>query len=358
MTQLTLNTQEHPQLAALLPELRLGTCIGVAGTVVDREKSGGSVNKQLATGAIEVIVSHTEIYGATKDLPFPIKDEIDASDLTRLKYRYLDLRRNPIARNIQLRSKVTHAIRDYMHNQEFLEIETPILMKSTPEGARDYLVPSREEPGHFYALPQSPQLYKQLLMIAGMDKYYQIARCFRDEDLRADRQPEFTQIDLEMSFVRDKDVHNVVEGMFVHIFREAMNIELTTPFPRMTYKEAMERFGEDKPDLRYGLELIDMTSVFAESGFGAFSGKCVKGIRVPNEAGRSKSWIKKLEKFIKQRGAGGLAWFKKLDSSWEASIKYFLGDGSAELEAIEQITEAQNNDLLFVVAHEKASSVN
>ena len=243
----------------------------VEGIVVSRGEK--NINKNIPTGEIEIDVTDFEILSAASLTPFLISDEATANDALRLKYRYLDLRRPSLQSNLIMRHKICHATRNYLDENGFLEVETPILGKSTPEGARDYLVPSRVHPGSFYALPQSPQIFKQLLMVAGMDRYYQIAKCFRDEDLRSNRQPEFTQIDIEMSFVNDENtVMDMTEGLIKHIFKECKGIEYTEPFKRMPYKEAMDRFGSDKPDTRFGLELVDLTDIVKDCGFGVFSG--------------------------------------------------------------------------------------
>ncbi|MDP2690110.1 MAG: aspartate--tRNA ligase, partial [Deltaproteobacteria bacterium] len=249
-------------------DLRSEFVIAARGIV--RRRPDGTENPNLKTGAVEVAVKELRVLNDSAPLPFTIEGETDVSEITRLKYRYLDLRRAPLQRKLMLRHRVAMATRNYLSENGFLEIETPVLTKSTPEGARDYLVPSRLNPGHFYALPQSPQLFKQILMISGFDRYFQIVRCFRDEDLRADRQPEFTQIDAEMSFVDSEDVINVMEGLIARIFMEA-GVELAPPFPRMTYKEAVGRFGLDNPDTRFGLELTDITALLSGSGFKVFS---------------------------------------------------------------------------------------
>src|SRR3954463_9586540 len=244
------------ELLASAKELRSEYVVRIEGEV--RERAESTKNPKMATGEVELVATSIELLSRAETPPFPIDDEVDAAEDLRLKYRYLDLRRPALTRNMILRDRVAHGVRDYMHRQGFLEIETPILTKSTPEGARDYLVPSRVSKGSFYALPQSPQIFKQLLMVSGLDRYYQIARCFRDEDLRRDRQPEFTQIDVEASFIDEEFIYRTMEGLFAEIFPIA-NIQVTTPFPRMTWQEAMDRFGIDRPDTRFGMELIDVT---------------------------------------------------------------------------------------------------
>jgi aspartyl-tRNA synthetase len=357
VTQIAIDPQGD--LEELTSPIRAGHCIGVQGTVFLRTAHGGSANKNLPTGEIEIRTETLEIYNGSEPLPFQLGETTDASEVVRLQQRYLDLRRPPLYRNLALRSRVFHHLRNHLAGEDFLEVETPILMKSTPEGARDYLVPSRVSPGSFYALPQSPQIYKQLLMVGGIEKYYQIARCFRDEDLRADRQPEFTQLDLEMSFVNRDDVQSLLENALKSLFQEVHGVELGE-FPSLTYDEAMERYGEDKPDLRYGLELVNLNGVFANTSFNAFkgvleSGGVIKGIRVPGEAGRSKSWIKGLEKKLRKRGAKGLAWFKR-NEEWDSPIAKFLSED--ELAAVERTLSLTQGDLALVVADGSTNVVN
>lgn len=361
VTQVTINSQKNPDAYATGTSIRLGTCIGVKGQVVSREDSGGSTNRNLPTGQIEVIISAVEVFSKTEPMPFTLEEEVDASELTRLKYRYLDIRRGPILRNLRLRSHLAHAARNYFHGQGFLEVETPILMKSTPEGARDYLVPSRLESGHFYALPQSPQLYKQLLMMGGIDKYYQIARCFRDEDLRADRQPEFTQIDFELSFIHREDIYKLVEGLFASMFKNVMETELVTPFLRMNYQDAIETYGEDRPDIRFGMQFVDIGSIFIQSELKIFqeivaNGGRIKAISLPGEATQSKSWIKNLEKHAKQHwGVKGLAWFKYTNNTWDGPlVKSMSEHEKAQLGSLMKI---QDGDLIFAIADQDVTQV-
>ncbi|GAG74906.1 unnamed protein product, partial [marine sediment metagenome] len=259
VVQIAFNPKVDEESHLQARSLREGWVIAVEGKV--RIRPPESVNLELETGEIEVIVESLEILNISESLPFPIQDEIEASEETRLKYRYLDLRRSVMQRNLRLRYEVTKQVRSFLDKKGFMEIETPFLTRSTPEGARDYLVPSRVNPGEFYALPQSPQLFKQLLMVAGFDRYFQIVRCFRDEDLRADRQPEHTQIDIEASFIEENDIYNLVEPMLAHVFKKTLEISLKTPFPRLGYEEAMDRFGIDKPDTRFGLELKNISSL-------------------------------------------------------------------------------------------------
>ncbi|MCL5046847.1 MAG: aspartate--tRNA ligase, partial [Actinobacteria bacterium] len=291
-------------------ECRTEYVVALHGIVQIRPK--GTENPNLSTGAIEVYASELRILNAAKTPPFYIADDVDVDEMVRLKYRYLDLRRPSMQKNLILRHRIVKHVRDFFDSKGFLEIETPMLTKSTPEGARDYLVPSRVNPGRFYALPQSPQLFKQLLMVSGMERYVQIVRCFRDEDLRADRQPEFTQIDVEMSFIEREDVLNLMEEMIAGLFKDVMGIEVKRPFPRLTYAEAMGRYGSDKPDLRFGLEFVDISENAAESAFKVFSsavvgGGQVKGINARGCAGFSRKEIDELAATAASWGARGLA---------------------------------------------------
>ena len=282
--------------------------LAVEGTV--RPRLEGMANPKLATGEIEVICDWIEILNASEPPPFMIEDGIEAGEMVRLRHRYLDLRRPEMNRNFQLRHKVYQVTRNYLDGNRFMELETPVLTRSTPEGARDYLVPSRVNPGKFYALPQSPQLFKQLLMVSGFDRYFQIVRCFRDEDLRADRQPEFTQIDIEMSFVIEEDIFNLAEGLMAALFKEVLGQELALPLPRLTYAEAMDRYGLDKPDTRFGLELKDITDIVAGSGFKVFAqaaqtGGLVKALNLKDGANLSRKEIDDLTKYVSTYGAKG-----------------------------------------------------
>jgi aspartyl-tRNA synthetase len=360
-TQVTLDPALLSDLPNLHASLRLGSCIGVGGRVLSRENRGGKVNPKIETGEIEILASCVDIYASSETLPFSLEEETDASEALRMRYRYLDIRRGPLQRNLALRSHIALEVRNYFHQAGFTEIETPILTKSTPEGARDYLVPSRVNPTQFYALPQSPQLYKQLLMISGLERYYQIARCFRDEDLRADRQPEFTQIDFEMSFFEPQELYRLIEGLFVRIFELVLHRPLQAPFPRLTYRDAMMRFGEDKPDLRYGLEHINLTSLFKETSFRAFqetlqAGGLIKGILLSQEAQRSRSWLNAQEQIVKERGAKGLAHFKFTeDGTIQSPLAKFLSP--TELQSLQETTQAKAGDLLLLVADPQASIV-
>ena len=327
---------------------------------VVRERS--SKNTEIPTGEIEVDVTDLRVLGKSETPPFEIVENCQTSELTRLKYRYLDLRRPDLQRNIIMRHKICKITRDYFDENGFIEIETPILIRSTPEGARDFLVPSRIHNGSFYALPQSPQLYKQLSMVAGFDRYMQIARCFRDEDLRADRQPEFTQIDLEMSFVDMEDVLNIGEGYMKRVFKEALGVDIQLPLPRITYKEAMERFGSDKPDTRYGMELYDLSDIVKDCGFGVFSntvkdGGSVRGITAKNAfKSLSRKEIDKLTDSVKGNGAKGLAWARIAeDGTVSSSFAKFITED--ELRAILDKAGAEAGDVVLIIGDVKNSIV-
>ncbi len=345
-----------PEVFARAERLRSEYVIMVEGEVVRRMP--GMENPALATGEIEVVATALEILNEAATPPFPIDRPVDVEENLRLRYRYLDLRRPDLQRNLALRHRVTQAIRSYLDKQGFYEIETPMLTRSTPEGARDYLVPSRVNPGTFYALPQSPQLFKQLLMVSGFERYFQIARCFRDEDLRADRQPEFTQLDVEMSFVDENDVLSLIEGLIAHVFREALGVELAPPFRRITYQEAVDRYGSDKPDLRYDLPLVDVSSQVAGSGFRVFSdavakGGVVKGINAgPGKGGWSRREIDQLGEFAQQHGAKGLAWILYGQAEPRSPIAKFLSE--EELKAVGEAMGASTGDLLLFVADTRA----
>ncbi len=326
--------------------------IKVHGVV--RLRSEETINPNLATGEVEVVAKELEVLNSAKTPPFYIQDGIDVDENLRLKYRYLDLRRPEMQRNLMLRHKVTKLMRDYMDNHDFCEIETPMLTKSTPEGARDYLVPSRVNPGKFYALPQSPQIFKQLLMVAGMERYFQIVRCFRDEDLRADRQPEFTQLDIEMSFVDADDIMDMTEGLIRHVFKGALGVDLPEKFQRMTWDEAMDKYGSDKPDLRFGMELINMTEAVKGSEFKVFNdiidkGGIVKAINVKGDAGIPRRELDGLVNFVAIYGAKGLAWMQiQTDGSVKSPIAKFFSE--EYLANILKTAEAEPGDLLLFVA--------
>ncbi len=333
-------------------DIRNEYVIKVVGNV--RLRDDATINENIATGTIEVLAHEIEVLNAAKTPPFYIKDGIDTDENLRLKYRYLDLRRPEMQRNLILRHKVAKLMRDYLDDNHFLEIETPMLCKSTPEGARDYLVPSRVNPGKFYALPQSPQIFKQLLMVAGMERYFQIARCFRDEDLRADRQPEFTQLDMEMSFMSVDEILELMEGLIYHIFKGALGKEIKIPFQRLTWDDAMDRYGSDKPDLRFGMELKNMVEAVKGSDFKVFNsiiedGGIVKAINVKGYAGIPRRELDGLVNFVAIYGAKGLAWMQiQEDGSVKSPIAKFFDQ--AHLDAILAAGEAQPGDLLLFVA--------
>ena len=326
----------------------------ILGKVIERE----SKNKNLPTGDIEVEVSDAFILSKAKQTPLIIADQTDALEDLRMKYRYLDLRRPIMQQNLILRNKICKATRNYFDSLDFLEIETPIFAKSTPEGARDYVVPSRVHPGKFYALPQSPQIFKQLLMISGLEKYYQIAKCFRDEDLRADRQMEFTQIDMEMSFVDEEDVYEVMEGLMKAIFKDVMNIDIKTPFPRLGFDESMERYGCDKPDTRFGLELKNLTAYAKEFNFSIFdsavdAGGVVKGINVKGAASKySRKDIDAWTEYVKKFKAKGLAWFKYDGANFSGGISKFINDDVKD--KVIKTFDLEQDDLVLIVADKKS----
>ncbi len=327
ITQIVFNPEIDKKTHELASELRTEFCMAIQGTV--KARPTGMSNLKHESGEIEVYVSDFEILNRSKTPPFLISDDIDVNEDTRLKYRYLDLRRPVLQKNLILRSKVAHAVRNYFVENKFLELETPFLTKSTPEGARDYLVPSRVHHGNFYALPQSPQLFKQLLMVSGFDRYFQIVRCFRDEDLRADRQPEFTQIDVEMSFVDRDDVMKMTEGMIAQVWKEVLGIELKQPFQILTYDDCMERYGVDAPDVRYALELKTVSEIFKTTEFKVFntvvnSGGTIQALKVPGKADFSRSEIDEMTSFVGIYGARGLAYIKIQENEWQSPIAKFL----------------------------------
>lgn len=332
-------------VVATAKELRSEFVVRVEGEVVERAES--QKNPKLPTGDVEIVATRIEILNRAETTPFTIEEETEATEELRLKYRYLDLRRPSLTYNLMLRHRVTFAVRDYMNRNGFLEIETPILTRSTPEGARDYLVPSRIHKGHFYALPQSPQIFKQLCMVAGLERYFQIARCFRDEDLRRDRQPEFTQIDIEASFIDEEFIFSLIEGLFAEIFPIA-GVPVTTPFPRMAWQEAMNRYGIDRPDTRFALELIDITGAARRIEFAPFrEAQTVRAIVVPGGASFSRKRIDDLTMEAKKLGASGLVWIK-FDAQRGSSIKKSLGDSS--FDAIRNALRANENDLALILA--------
>jgi aspartyl-tRNA synthetase len=332
-------------------QIRSEDVIAVRGTLAKR--SAETINADLATGEVELVCHELRLLNASAVPPFIIEDETDANENTRLKYRYLDLRRPQSLSPLLLRYRMTKLIRDYLDGLGFIDVETPVLTKSTPEGARDYLVPSRIYHGKFYALPQSPQLFKQILMVGGLDRYFQIVRCFRDEDLRADRQPEFTQLDMEMSFVQREDVMQVVEGMISLLFKELKGIELKRPFTSLTYEEAMSRFGSDKPDMRFGLELRDFTNALRQCQARVFAaaiqnGGVVKGIRIPKGGELSRKDLDDMTPYVATFGAKGIAWTKITAEGWQSPIAKFLS--ATEQKAIEQIAGAEMGDVVLFSA--------
>ncbi len=358
LVQVVFNPDVHAASHAEAGRIRSEVVLAIHGRV--RRRPEGMANPDLKSGEIEVLADDLEILNESKTPPFMLDGQAEISENVRLKYRYLDLRRPELQRNLILRSRVAAATRDYFHREGFIEIETPFLTKSTPEGARDYLVPSRVNPGLFYALPQSPQLFKQLLMISGFDRYYQIVRCFRDEDLRADRQPEFTQIDMELSFVGEEDVMAVAEGLMAALFKDVLDKSLVTPFPRLSYDEAMGRYGLDKPDVRFGLELKDVSDIVAGSGFKVFADSIKKGgmVKALNAKGCmdfSRKEIEDLTALAAVYQARGLAWIKVREDGWQSPIvKFFTED---EKNSLAQRLDMQVGDLVFFVA-DKTKIVN
>jgi len=343
----TLSPNTHKQAK----ELRSEDVVAVRGRVEARP--GGTVNAQLSTGEIELIADELEILNASKTPPFPIEDNVLISENLRLKYRYLDLRRPRMQANLKRRHHLLRVVRNFLDEHGFIEVETPHLTRSTPEGARDYLVPSRVNPGQFYALPQSPQLFKQILMVAGFERYYQIARCFRDEDLRADRQPEFTQIDLELSFMDQEEIRSLMEGLMTEVFWTIKGIRLQTPFPRLSYSESMDRYGTDKPDLRFGLEVHDVSSMVAGSSFQVFQETLnrkgvVKSMVLEGQATLSRKELDELTENAKSLGAKGLAWVKISPEGFESPVVKFLGEPL--LRNLSNALSAKSGDLLLFVA--------
>lgn len=327
--------------------LRTEYVLAVKGEV--RARPEGMINKGMPTGEVEVYVNDWKLLNTAKTVPFPIEDRTEAGENLRLKYRYLDLRRPALSKNFILRNRAAQSARRYLDELGFLEVETPILTKSTPEGARDYLVPSRVNESCFYALPQSPQIFKQLLMVSGMDRYYQICRCFRDEDLRADRQPEFTQIDIEMSFANREQIYAMAEGLVQRIFKDTIDVDLPETFPRMSYDDAVRDYGLDKPDLRFDLKLIECTDVVANSGFKVFSSaELVKGLRVPGGGDMSRKVIDELTEFVKIYGAKGLAWIKVKEDEWQSPFTKFLSE--EEIDGLRDRLGLEVGDIVFFQA--------
>lgn len=356
IVQLVVNPETPEAVRNTAESLHGEDVIEVHGTVVKR--GDGAINPDMKTGEVEVNVQEMIILNKAKTTPFEIKDDISAADDLRLKYRYLDLRRPEMQRALLIRNRITQAVHRYLDENDFINVETPYLTKSTPEGARDYLVPSRVYPGSFYALPQSPQLFKQLLMGAGFDRYYQIARCFRDEDLRGDRQPEFTQIDMEMSFMDAEEIQTMTEGLLKRVMKETLGVDIKTPIQRITWNEAMDRFGSDKPDIRFGMELKDVAEAVRPAGFKVFdsvleNGGQVKAIAVPNGAEKySRKQIEQKQEYIKRFGAKGLAWMKVTADSFSGPIAKFFKD-DAVVQAVKDATAAKEGDLLLFVADKR-----
>lgn len=351
LTQVVFNPAVDKKVHEKAQEIRNEYVLGVRGRVEARPE--GMTNPNLATGTIEVTVTELKILNTAKTPPFLIEDKIDVSEMIRLNFRHIDLRRPQLQKNIILRHKAALSVRQYLNQHGFLDVETPVLTGSTPEGARDYLVPSRVTPGQFYALPQSPQIFKQLLMISGFDRYYQIVRCFRDEDLRADRQPEFTQVDLEMSFAGEDDVMGVTEGMLEHLFKDVMDLKLTLPFARLSYPDAVGRFGLDKPDMRFGLELVDISDIVKSSGFKLFAntvqeGGIVKALNAKGCIDFSRKEIDDFTEYVAVYRAKGLAWIKIREDAWQSPIEKFFSD--SEKEALARSLNIEPGDLIFFVA--------
>lgn len=341
---------EQADAFTVAERLRSEYVVAVRGTV--RQRPAGTVNPLIATGEVEVVADGAQLLSEAQTPPFLIQDDIEVNEELRLRHRFLDLRRPEMQRILRLRHRVCQAARGYLDAEGFCEVETPILTKTTPEGARDFLVPSRLSPGMFYALPQSPQLFKQVLMCSGADRYYQIVRCFRDEDFRANRQPEFTQIDIEMSFIDESDISRIVEGLVRRIWEQALGVKIQAPFPRLSYDDAMSRFGVDAPDMRFGLELKDVSELFADSSFNVFrsaveKGGVVKGLRFPQGASLSRKETDDLERFVKNYGAGGLAWMKWEGGELKSPIAKFL-DGALQEKLIERF-EMEDGDIAFLV---------
>jgi aspartyl-tRNA synthetase len=351
ITQVVFNPEVSPEVHEKAHILRSEYVIGIRGKVEKRLE--GMTNPKLKTGEIEVFATELKIFNAAETPPFMIEDNVDVSENIRLQFRHIDLRRTLFQKNIINRHKAAASVRQYLNSRKFIDIETPVLTRSTPEGARDYLVPSRVNPGLFYALPQSPQIFKQLLMISGFDRYYQIVKCFRDEDLRADRQPEFTQIDMEMSFVGEDDVMDVAEGLMIKLFRDVLDIDLQTPFPRLSYEDAVGRFGLDKPDIRFGLELVNISDIVKNAGFKVFAdvvkkGGIVKALNAKGCISFTRKEIDDLTEFVAVYRAKGLAWIKVHEDSWQSPIAKFFTDD--EKQALAKRIDMQPGDLVFFVA--------
>ena len=354
LTQLAFNMESNAALCEQARKLGREFVIQVEGEVIERS----SKNKNIPTGEIEINVTQLTILNAAKLPPFTIEDETDGGDELRMQYRYLDLRRNPVLEKLRLRNRVALETRKYLDSKEFLDVETPVLIKSTPEGARDFVVPSRMNEGQFYALPQSPQTFKQLLMVSGFDRYYQIVKCFRDEDLRADRQPEFTQIDCEMAFVEQNDILNMFEGLIKHLFETVRGVKFEGAFPRMTYAEAMERYGSDKPDIRFGMEFVDLTALAQQNDFVVFnSAECVLGINASGCSEYTRKQLDELTEWVKrpQIGAKGLVYIKcNTDGTFKSSVDKFYSE--ADLKAMAEQANAKPGDLILLLCGELAKT--
>ena len=350
-TQVVFNSQRSKKAHEVAGDLRNEYVISVTGLVEPRPD--GTVNRELSTGGIDVMATELAILNKAETPPFPIDDDSDVSEDIRLKFRYLDLRRPALQRNFFVRHRLYQVVRRYFDEHDFIEVETPVLMKSTPEGARDYLVPSRVHRGKFYALPQSPQTYKQILMVAGFDRYVQIVKCFRDEDLRADRQPEFTQIDVEMSFVEEENILSMTEGLMVRIFKELKGVDVIIPLPRLTYREAMETYGTDKPDTRFGLKLHCLNSIVGNSGFRVFAdsvknGGVVSGFVVPGASTMTRNQMDNLVDYTKSLGGGGLVYFRWTENGIETAVEKFLGEDVVRRVAVSM--GANKGDLIVLVS--------
>ena len=354
-TQIVFNSENYSGDFEVVKKLSMEDVLSLSGNVQNRDKN--SINVDMKTGEIEVVVSEMQILNEADPLPFIITDRNSAEEDLRLKYRYLELRMDELQNNLMVRHQTYQAVRDHLANNEFIEVETPVLMKSTPEGARDYLVPSRIHHGRFYALPQSPQIYKQILMISGYDRYFQIVKCFRDEDLRADRQPEFTQIDIEMSFIDEEIIYKEMESLTCHVFKSVKNIDLPDSFPRLTWTEAMHQYGSDKPDTRFEIFLQDIKSITDQSEFNAFkSVESVKAIVVPNGASFSRKIIDEYTEFVKKYNAKGLAWMKAKEGKLDGGISKFLSD-KLQKELILS-TKINDDDIIFIIGDKESIVLN
>ena len=354
-TQIVFNSENYSGDYEVVKKLSMEDVLSLSGNVQNRDKS--SINVEMKTGEIEVVVSEMQILNEADPLPFIITDRNSAEEDLRLKYRYLELRMDELQNNLMVRHQTYQAVRNHLANNEFIEVETPVLMKSTPEGARDYLVPSRIHHGRFYALPQSPQIYKQILMISGYDRYFQIVKCFRDEDLRADRQPEFTQIDIEMSFIDEEIIYKEMESLTCHVFKSVKNIDLPDSFPRLTWTEAMHQYGSDKPDTRFDIFLQDIKSITDQSEFNAFkSVEIVKAIVVPNGASFSRKIIDEYTDFVKKYNAKGLAWMKAKEGKLDGGISKFLSD-KLQKELILS-TKINDDDIIFIIGDKESIVLN